>query len=357
LEMIGKPYMLQQIKRRATFLCCLLLAILAVPTGRQTSGPLPITKGFMVPPPGGCPALDANIASAPRAQVALPIDRLRDEAGVQVGAAAPPCSSANDCVDQAEQLFRRLSGGLAKAPLERALALDPSNVRAYTDLALVYMRRHDGICAGLSPDMCSREDYVQAEAACRAALDLSPDDTQALLLLGKVINREVERGFRMDVAAIQPLKRAIEINPNCPDLYSELGHAYRLANRYDEAVAAYNTDAALRLEMGPAEAHGEGYSAQRQQLITDALTISWLCEKTGDHKRAVEALEHAEILDPDDDVVHFRLGKAYLAAGDVVGAKKELALVTAACRSKDEMLVYRCEAAASELREAVERTH
>ncbi|HKV38602.1 MAG TPA: tetratricopeptide repeat protein, partial [Blastocatellia bacterium] len=202
------------------------------------------------------------------------------------------------------------------------------------------------------------EDYVQAENACRAALALDPEDTQALLLLGEIVDREVRRGFRKAVSAIEPLKRAIEIKPDCPDLYAELGNAYRIAYRYDEAVAAYNTDAALRRRQERLEQHGDAYSAQHEKdrQLSDAITIAGLCSKTGKYEQALESLQHAEILAPHNDLIHFDLGKTYLGLGDTESAKREQELVMEACGSKEKYLVDMCESYAKELREAIQKS-
>jgi tetratricopeptide (TPR) repeat protein len=221
------------------------------------------------------------------------------------------------------------------------------------------MRWHDPSAIIGTLDRPSDEESRRAEAACRTALALAPDDTQALLILGRIVNYRVFYWGQGNESAVEPLKRAIAINPDCPDIYSELGNAYRLANRYDEAIVAYNTAVVLRREQESSDA--DSYSTQRQRdyEIRDALTIADLCAKTAKYSQALESLQDAEkVLGPNDDrdeLIHFTLGKTYLALGDIESAKREQELVTHACRLKNKFVVYRCEAAAKELQEDIEK--
>jgi tetratricopeptide (TPR) repeat protein len=363
MEMIGEPSMRQHTYGRAAFLCCLPLAILAGSTGRWAPGTSAVRIRSKASAGGQCPTLDGNWHYfAPIVGTGARLETFQDRTHNGVAAPAVPCSSAVDCINEAEQLFDGGAGDRAKAPLERAIALDKGNSRAYRDLALVYMRWYDpssqvgGLSRGPSEEECR-----QADSACRTALALAPDDTQALLLLGEITNRLIERrGFSGDESAIEPLKQAIEINPDCPDPYSELGHGYTLVKQYDEAVAAYTTAVALR--RGLESLDTDRYSAQRQreQQITDALAIVDLCGKTGKHNLALEPLQEAEkSLAPVDyrsELVHFALGKTYLVLGDIESAKREKELVAQACAAENKFVVYRCEAAVKDLQEAIDKS-
>jgi tetratricopeptide (TPR) repeat protein len=270
-----------------------------------------------------------------------------------------PCQSAADCVSEAERLFRTRAGDRAKAILERAITLDPANVSAYRDLAIVYMKYHDPgsffVTLGGGP---AEEDFSRAEVACRIALALAPDDSDSLLLLGKIINHKTEAiGFGPDESAIAPLSRAIELRPDLPDLYSELGRAYKLLKQYDEAIVAYARAEALRRDKEPPD---PGLSSSwRQSVIGDAITLSELGAKAGKYRMALQPLKDAaKLVAPDEgyyEPIHLGLGKAYLASGDIESATKEQDFLTRACAYKNKFVVLRCRLAARELGAAIEQ--
>jgi Flp pilus assembly protein TadD len=350
----------ERTKRRTGLFFCLFLGILAVPAGWDSAGRSVIGIKPHAPAPGRCPTLGGGSDFGfTAAEFAAHPELLFPQTDTGRGTPVPLCSSSVDCIKQAEQFIAGFAGDRAEAPLERAIALDHSSVRAYRDLVLVYMRRSQSLMAGsVSLDPASKEDYGQAESACRTALALAPDDAQLLLLLGEIINRQVEHGYRTDVTAIEPLKRAIEVRPDCPDLYSEIAYAYRLADRYEDAIAAYNKDAALRRERLAMEPQMDEPSAEseRQRLISDALTVADLYSKAGKRDLALEPLQRAEVLDPDDYSIHSLLGQTYVRLGDIESARKELELLTKACGSTNKFVVYRCELAVTGLEEAIQKS-
>ena len=77
--------------------------------------------------------------------------------------------------------------------------------------------------------------YEPAVAAVERAIALDPNDADSYVTLANVFNIFGER----TAEAIELIKKAIRLNPRYPFWYSfQLGRAYSLVGRYEEAIAA-----------------------------------------------------------------------------------------------------------------------
>jgi adenylate cyclase len=108
----------------------------------------------------------------------------------------------------------------AEGYVERALALDPDNPDAHRAVA------------GL---LLIKSQFAAAAAAARRAVELGPNLADALVFASFVLQcsgRPIE--------AIGLIEKAMALSPTCPANYlGQLGNAYRLAGRYDEALRAF----------------------------------------------------------------------------------------------------------------------
>ena len=105
------------------------------------------------------------------------------------------------------------------AELKKAIEANPKNIRAYIELASVYIRQKDN--AG-------------AERILKQALEANPQSTQARIALGD---------FRLmtgktDDAEVE-YKRAMELEPQNESLYLKLAGFYQIMRKWDEAETTY----------------------------------------------------------------------------------------------------------------------
>ncbi|MDB5405856.1 MAG: glycosyl transferase family 9 [Rhodospirillales bacterium] len=175
-------------------------------------------------------------------------------------------------------------------------------------------------------------DLGAAEAAMEQALDLVPDDAEALNLKGVVawqtgrldeafrcitaaIERRpnfapalntlggIERTRGRFAAAVEAFARARAIDPTALGVITNLALALADAGRYDEAIAAAG-DAISR--------HPKAAAAH--------LRLGEMLARAGRHGEAIAAMERAAALAPQDAEVHSGLGYERQINGDLAGA-------------------------------------
>src|SRR5262249_37555602 len=154
-------------------------------------------------------------------------------------------SSAQECLERAEHHASPIGGTQDAIPfIEHAIALDPGNPRGHKRLASAYLN-YFGALVGANLHL-SEEQSCRAENACLAAISLDSNASEAFLMLGQIINMEIHWGYRSDDGAIELIKKAIELKPDWADACCTLAHAYNLLKQYEESVAAYTSELALR---------------------------------------------------------------------------------------------------------------
>jgi predicted TPR repeat methyltransferase len=113
---------------------------------------------------------------------------------------------------------------------------------------------------------CRQGRFADAETLCEEMLHSTPEYFDVLHLLGTIAlqTQRVER-------SIELLEKAIEVNPNAPEAYNNLGIALTTATLFEKALANYDTAIALRPDY--AEAHfNRGVLLQKVNRLQDALT-------------------------------------------------------------------------------------
>ncbi|HYL98996.1 MAG TPA: tetratricopeptide repeat protein, partial [Blastocatellia bacterium] len=266
------------------------------------------------------------------------------------------CGSAEECLQLSRSYAAILDWNSAVTVLKKAIALDPSNVRAYKDLASAY----------IGPSLAniarhSKEECLRAEDACRAALSLDARDPEAYLLLGSIMNEELSNEYRSDDEAIGVIRTAIALRPRYADAYCELARAYTLLKRYDDALEAYGAEVAIRQETRLREhaSNTAGSDAlvddsNRQHEFSDAIQAVDNCKKLGRNQDALARLQKLETVDPGADVIHFMVGQELVKLGDLNSAKREQEQIEHICLSKNHYLVTECEGYAKGLADAIQ---
>jgi Flp pilus assembly protein TadD len=136
----------------------------------------------------------------------------------------------------------------------------------------------------------SAGDLPAARRACQEVLRQSPDHVEALHLVGVI---EIQSGNA--AAAVEPLRRAVQLDATRASAWNHLGVALASMGRFDEATAAFRR--ALELDGTLADAHYNLALAQRQLGRGDEALASL--------KRAVE-------LRPDFAEAQFNLANEYI---------------------------------------------
>jgi predicted O-linked N-acetylglucosamine transferase (SPINDLY family) len=204
---------------------------------------------------------------------------------------------------------------------------------------------------------------AEAEALYRRVLAESPDDIEALHLLGvlagqsghldaaiDLIGRAVARSptvpeYHNNVgeayrrtgcwdAAVHHLERAIELKPGYADAHNNLGSALKGAGRLDEAIAAYQR--AIALDPASADAQSnlgaalfetgrreEAIDACRRAIALEGdhadahINLAIALEATGRRDEAIAAYRRAVALRPGHATLHVRLADALGVQGPI----------------------------------------
>ena len=132
-------------------------------------------------------------------------------------------------------------------------------------------------------------DLEQAEKDYREILDAAPMNANALHLLGVLSNQKQDNS-----AAIDLITRAIQILPNQPIYYNNLGNAYRDSGRCERAIACYQK--ALQLEPG---------------LVETYINMGIAYHQLADLDRAESVYQEAIKLKPESAEAYYNLGNTF----------------------------------------------
>lgn len=160
-------------------------------------------------------------------------------------------------------------------------------------------------CAPLGPiekaqQLVRMHREAEAIASLRAHLAQHPEDIAVRRLLVRVLafNGDLE-GAKLEVAELE--KRL----PNDPVPWIELGHAFELTHRYDEALAAYDTATSV----APSSPAGPREGGMR-------------CARWGEPDEAAPRLEEAVRRGANDAEIFHVLGLVRVHLHDLEGAKE-----------------------------------
>jgi adenylate cyclase len=187
----------------------------------------------------------------------------------------------------------------ARELFERAIAIDPGFVRAYTNLAVTYWNM-SGFGGVEAPDEATRRGSEYAQIA----LELDPTIPQVHLALAGV--RSAQRRFDEAVASA---RQSIELDPNYADGHGMLGAALNRAGRPEEGYQAIQ----MAMRLNPR--HGFVYYS----IVGDSLFLM------GRTEEAVSAFKKAIELNPQFARARRRLAAAYGQMGRIEDAEWEAA--------------------------------
>jgi len=144
--------------------------------------------------------------------------------------------------------------------------------------------------------------------------------------------------------AVGEYRKAIELNPNAPDLHFRLGRALLLQSHdpaaLEQAAAEFRSELKLSPEDGACEfqlgqiAKVEGKTAEARthferalalspQFVQALIALGKLCSEAKDYPRAISLLSRATALQPANETAHYALLTAYRDSGDMQKAKAE----------------------------------
>jgi tetratricopeptide (TPR) repeat protein len=165
----------------------------------------------------------------------------------------------------------------AVAAMERALALEPENVRYAFWVGAAWLA----------------VDVDKSLAAFERAIKLDPEDDDAWFGLGRA------RDKKEDLAgALAAFRKAVELNPSYTDAHYHAAGVLDRLLRDDEALTAYRKV----LELDPTNAGAGG-------------RIGWLEYEAGRFEKALEAWLSVEPHAPDDLELHSEIVQALFALG------------------------------------------
>lgn len=192
---------------------------------------------------------------------------------------------------QWEQGKRYLSEGKAKeakASFEDLLQRYPKEADLYLFLAISSLRLRDAQAAEL---------YI------RQALTLAPNHAEARTLLGW-IDLEIRRDYP---SAIEEYARVVQLQPDLPGAYNNLGVAFKKNGELQKAIE--NFDRALELRRD----YSEAWSNR-----------GWVYLEQKKWREARDDFEQALKIDPRDEGALYGLSQVLREARDYAGAQKAL---------------------------------
>lgn len=151
---------------------------------------------------------------------------------------------------------------------------------------------------GLTGVCLAIEHFTLAETLLNRVLAVAPDDRRALVNLAILVDQRGEKQQAVDI-----LSRVIESDPNdghAADAFGALGRILANQAMFDDAIAAYRR----AIELNP----------ENPSVYTN---LSALFESMGRHDEALLLCERALTINPDCDGTRWNLARALLATGHI----------------------------------------
>jgi adenylate cyclase len=188
------------------------------------------------------------------------------------------------------------ANGQARQLFERATALDPQFALAYTALSLTYLRLR---LWGWSYDPQTLDQAVELAEKARALDDALPE-AHVVLGLAYAFKGQPEQ-------SLVEGERAIALDPNCARCHMGLAEVLLLAGRPEEALGLI--EKAMRLDPESAAYY--------------AVDLGWAYRLLGRYEEAIAAQKRALTRNPEFLPAHFELARLYHVLGREEEARAE----------------------------------
>jgi Flp pilus assembly protein TadD len=208
--------------------------------------------------------------------------------GISFGADSNPPLAKEKRWEEARKLLAEGNAAEAKAIFEDLLKQYPEEPDLDLFLGITLLRLRE-------PE--------RAEAAVKRALAVDPNHVEARTLLGW-IDTEIHGDFD---AAIKEYSKVVELRPDNPEAYNNLGVAQKRKGDLDQAVASFNK----ALDLKP------DYSAAMSNL-------GWVFAEQNNWGGARRAFERALKINPGDDGALYGLSESLREEKDYAGAQRAL---------------------------------
>ena len=209
--------------------------------------------------------------------------------------------------------YRQKDYAAAERQYETLIGLDPADAFAYIEWANIYLSRkladraiavleraraagveHPGVYLALGYAHSLKDDAAAELTFYNMAQELAPDEPRVHFYLGAYYEK-----LGQQETAVRELRKAIELDEDFADAYNYLGYMFAEEGKnLDEAVELIQKAVALDPENG---------------AYIDSL--GWAYFKQGRVDEALAELERAVVLEPDDAVVRDHLGDVYFEKG------------------------------------------
>ncbi|WP_291431135.1 tetratricopeptide repeat protein [Deinococcus sp.] len=156
--------------------------------------------------------------------------------------------------------------------------------------------------------------FDQAYVAYRAASEIDPRNTDALIGLGRA-----QVKLRLYSAGIETLKRLISVDSRNFDAYISLSQAFvqQYIGAGDRAAVSSNLGEALRI-LTDAEALAQTLTAGKNVALSRVWNErGYVYKLQGNATKAIEAFRQATTLNPDNSILLYNLGDMYYATGNI----------------------------------------
>jgi tetratricopeptide (TPR) repeat protein len=193
----------------------------------------------------------------------------------------------------------------AMSAIQKAIELDPNNALAHAYYVEILV------------DSGSFDNYAKAAEESRVALALDPNLLETHRARAYIYEATGSEGNNYELA-IQEYQAAIDINPNIPMLYIELGRNYRVLQVYDKAIDAFTRANTLNPEDPEPD-----------------LFLSRTYATIGEYAKALQYAETAVKDSPLDASVHGNYGVMLYRNLFWSDAANELSLATKGGRTED----------------------
>jgi RNA polymerase sigma-70 factor (ECF subfamily) len=210
---------------------------------------------------------------------------------------------------------------------QKAAELKPDYAQAYRNLAISLG------CLGKRDD--AQVAYDKAIVACKKLLELNPNDPELYKEMGEVY---IDKGDLENGMAA--LKHAIALKPDYFEAYAYLGHAYQSQDNIEEAKRIYKQTTEIKVD--PEQFYGKP-GAYRISMAYNNIGGIYLDE--GNYEQAIfymqKAVEKASELGVTSDIYKMNLAAAYANKGADLATKgkyaKAVATYKEAIRRFDEL--------------------